>query len=123
MAGEVDHDGYVAALPGEARAAASRDDWGIMLAAVPDGLNHLVAAPWCHDADRHLAVVGGVGGEEGSALGTKIHCHAVRSPAIRLKRPRAPGGVRREFGRAAARRRPIGRAHISTPVPHAPTVS
>src|SRR3546814_9365715 len=64
MAGEVDHDGYVAALPGEARAAASRDDWGIMLAAVPDGLNHLVAAPWCHDADRHLAVVGGFRSEE-----------------------------------------------------------
>src|SRR3546814_17397038 len=76
-----------------------------MLAAVPDGLNHLVAAPWCHDADRHLAVVGGVGGEEGSALGTKIHCHAERSPEIRLKRPRGLGGVRREFGGDAARRR------------------
>src|SRR3546814_12420163 len=76
-----------------------------MLAAVPDGLNHLVAAPWCHDADRHLAVVGGVGGEEGSALGTKIHCHAEGSPEIRLKRPRGLGGVRREFGGDAARRR------------------
>src|SRR3546814_11181113 len=40
-----------------------------------------------------------------SALGTKIHCHAERSPEIRLKRPRGLGGVRREFGGDAARRR------------------
>src|SRR3546814_1248282 len=56
MAGEVDHACYVAALPGEARAAASRDDWVIMLAAVPDGPITLVAPPLCPDADRHLAV-------------------------------------------------------------------
>ncbi|HEY7551096.1 MAG TPA: hypothetical protein VH913_16475 [Hyphomicrobiaceae bacterium] len=68
---EVDQDGNIAALPGQARAAAARDDGRIELAAQPDGPDDVLAAPGHHDADRHLSVVRSVGGIERTAAGVE----------------------------------------------------
>ncbi len=65
--GEVDDDGDVAALPGERRAAAAPKERRAVLAADAHGLDHVLDVARDDDADRHLAVVGGVGRVERAA--------------------------------------------------------
>ena len=65
--GEIDQHRGVAALAGEAGAAAAHDHRGAGLAAFGDGGDDVVDAPGDDDADRHLPVVRGVGGVECAA--------------------------------------------------------
>ena len=63
---EVDDDGYVAALSGEACASASGEDGCSEIAAGGDGSDDVVDGLWDDEADRDLAVVGGIGRVEGA---------------------------------------------------------
>ncbi len=64
---EVDDDRDVAALPGEARAAAAREHRRTSLAAGGQRLRHVVDRARNDDTDRHLAIVGAVGRVERAA--------------------------------------------------------
>ena len=87
----VDDDGDVAAAAGQARAAAAREDRGAAPAADGDRLDHVVDVLRDHDADRHLAVVGAVGGVE-----ARLPSSNRTSPRIACAaRPRAPRRRRR----------------------------
>src|SRR5207237_6388571 len=70
---EVDQDCRVAALAGEARAAAAQDDRRPVLAADTMQLHDLVHVARDDDADRRHAVVRGVGRVEGAAAGVEAH--------------------------------------------------
>ena len=71
--GEVHHDRDVAALPGQAGAAPAGDHRRAERARGRHGMHHVVQIARQDDADRHLAVVGAVGGVEGSAALVEAH--------------------------------------------------
>jgi hypothetical protein len=64
--GEIENDGYIAALSGEGRAAAAAEQRSSELAAERDRGQNIVGVAGEHDADGDLAVVGAVGGVEGA---------------------------------------------------------
>jgi hypothetical protein len=70
---EVEHHRHVAALAGEAGAAAAGQHGRAVLAAGGEGLDHVLLRAGDHHADRHLAVVRGIGGIEGAAAGVEAH--------------------------------------------------
>ena len=72
----VHDDGDVAALPREAGAAAARQHRRLEPAAKLQRLQDVFLAARQHDADRHLAVVGGIGGVEGAAAVVETHLAA-----------------------------------------------
>src|SRR5207247_5138473 len=69
----VDHHRHVAALSGQAGAAATRQHGRAVPAADGHGLDDLVDRARDHYADRDLAVVGGVRGVEGAAAVVEAH--------------------------------------------------
>ena len=71
--GEIDHDGGVDRLAREARAAASGQDRGVMLAADPVCRDDVVERPRDHYSDRLLAVVRRVRRVEGAAGGPEAN--------------------------------------------------
>ena len=77
---EVDHDSDVAALPGEARAAAAREHRRTVLAARRDGRDDVVDGARDDDADRHLPVVRPRGRVEGAIADAEAHL-ALDAPA------------------------------------------
>ena len=64
---EVEHDGDVAALPGQRSPSAAAEHRRAVLAANGDGGDYIVGIFGKDNADGDLAVVGTVGGVEGSA--------------------------------------------------------
>jgi hypothetical protein len=64
--GEIENDGDVAALSGERGAAATAEKRSSELAANLDCGDHIIRVAGKHNADRHLAIVGAVGGVEGA---------------------------------------------------------
>ena len=82
----VDNNGYVAALSGEARAAAPRDNWRTLLVADRHRCDHILDVKWDDDADRHFAVVGGVGGIERAAARYRSE---LRLERVAVARPQA----------------------------------
>jgi hypothetical protein len=73
MLGEVEDDRDVAALACEARAAAARQHRRAEAAAHRQGRGDILEGAGDHDADRHLAVVRGVGGVERAAAVVEAH--------------------------------------------------
>jgi hypothetical protein len=65
--GKIDHHCHVTALTGQAGAAAARDDRRPVPVTGRHGFDHVVDAARNHHADRHLTIVGGVGGVESPA--------------------------------------------------------
>ena len=92
MPREVDAYGDIAALAGEARPAAARDNRRLMLAAYAHGLDDLVAAAGIDQADRHLAVIGSIGRVERLRLRAELHRSAERVLHVRLE---CTSGIRR----------------------------
>ena len=97
---EVDHDGDVAALPGQAGAAAAGQHRHPGLAAARHRGDHVLGAPGNDHADRHLPVVGGVGGVRAAAAGVEADLAPHHLPQR--------GGEALGAGGAAAR---AGRGH------------
>jgi hypothetical protein len=58
---EIDADRDIAALAREARAAATREDRGVMLSADADCFDDLLPGARADDAKRDLPIIGGVG--------------------------------------------------------------
>jgi hypothetical protein len=82
MAGHVDDDGGVAALAGEARAAAAGQDRDRSLVADPHGFDDVFAGSGNDDTDRNLPVVRGIRGVESPAARTEVHL--TRNPPAQL---------------------------------------
>ncbi len=64
---EIHDDSDVAALPGEAGAAAAREQRGSIAMSESHGGHHVVDGPRHYHANRHLAIVRGIGGIQRSA--------------------------------------------------------
>src|SRR5580704_16963574 len=64
---KIKDNGDVAALTGERCAAAAAEQWGAEFTADRDGGENVMLVAGQNDADRHLAVVGAVGGVERAA--------------------------------------------------------
>ena len=71
--GEVDDHGDVAALAGEARAAAVREHRGAVIAADAHRLDDVVGCARDDDADRQLSIVGAAGRIERAVAGPEPH--------------------------------------------------
>ena len=71
--GEIDAHGDVAGLAGKARSSAPGNNRRVMFAADAYRFDHLVPRPGADDADRHLAVVRGVGRIERPRLRPEVH--------------------------------------------------
>ena len=69
----VDDHRDVAALPGEARAAAAGEDGGAVLPTQRHGLDHVFHGSRDDHADRDLPVTGGVGRIQGAGSGIEAH--------------------------------------------------
>jgi len=65
--GEINHDGYVATLPSQARSASARENRRTVFACKPHGSHHIIRMPRYDDAYRHLAVIGAVRSIEGTS--------------------------------------------------------
>src|SRR5262249_40608192 len=77
---QVHDDGHVAALAGEAGAAAAREDRRAVRPAHLHGGLDIVRVAGNDDANRHLPVVGGVGGVERAAAGIETNFAANGAP-------------------------------------------
>ena len=82
---EVEDDGDVAALPGEARPGASWQHGHAELPARFDRGGHVLGVARDDQADRHLAVVGGVAGVQGAAARVEADFPADRLPECLLE--------------------------------------
>ena len=102
--GEVDDDRDVAALAGEARAAAARQHRHVTARARGDRRDDIVDALRHDDADRHLPVVRRVGRIQGAAA--VVEAHLARDRAAKLVGERAGG-----TGRARVDQRNGDRRH------------
>ena len=69
VAGEIEHQGDVAALPGERSSAAAAEERSAVLARERDGGDDVIGVTGKNHADRDLAIVGAVGGVESAAAG------------------------------------------------------
>src|SRR5262245_40047891 len=58
--GEIENHCDVAALPGEACPASTRQQWRLMTPALLDSRDHVFHRFWYNDANRHLPVIGAV---------------------------------------------------------------
>ena len=67
--GEIHHDGDVAALASQARAAAAAEKRGAELPSRGDGFDHILEILRNDDADRNLPVIGAIGSVQGAASG------------------------------------------------------
>src|SRR5205823_13908243 len=85
--GEVDHDGDVAALPGEARTPAARKHGRTVLAAQGDGLDHLLDRLGEHDSDGNLPVVRTVGRVQRAVPAAEPHLALDLAAHVALERP------------------------------------
>ena len=65
--GEINHDGYVATLPSQARSASARENRRAVFACKPHGSHDIIRMSRYHDAYRHLAVIGAVRSIEGAS--------------------------------------------------------
>jgi hypothetical protein len=80
---EIKNHGHVAALAGQARAAAARQHRRAEFAAGRQGGLHVGLVQRHHQADRHLPVVGGIGGVERARAAVEPHFtadHALQAP-------------------------------------------
>jgi hypothetical protein len=68
---EIEHHRHVAALPGQARSSAPRQDRRAVLSADRHRGDDILAVAWDDEADRNLAVVRSVGGIQGPAAAIK----------------------------------------------------
>ena len=112
----------VAALAGEARAAAARQDRRAVRAADGDGRDHVVDVARDDDADRHLAIVRGVGRVERAAAARRSaprrddRCaQFARASALGVARRSAPAAARRAMG---VRRGVSSRCAVGSEVSH-----
>ena len=103
----VDHHGGVAALPGEARAAAAGEHRDVVLAAHGERLDAGVDRPGDDHADRDLAVVRGVDGVRGARPG--VEAHLAVDPLGQRAFEALLGGPRARAGRGE-----IDRGHRTT---------
>ena len=71
--GEIHHHGDIAALPGQARAAAARQHGRAITARRSDRRNDILDSSRNHHAKGRLAIVGPVGGVERAAACVKTH--------------------------------------------------
>ena len=83
--GEIHHDGDVAALPGQAGAAAARENRRAVASRRGHRRHDVVDRPRDDDADRHLPVVGTVGGVECPAAGVEADLGRRGSPQVGLQ--------------------------------------
>ena len=123
VAREVDAQRDVAALAGEAGPAAARDDRCVMLACDADRFDHLVAGARINDADRHLAVVRGVGRVERLGLIAEVDRGAKSSFEVRLERARRLGRVAVPFTQHLPVRRTRGEPRLAVHHTSSRTVS
>ena len=100
---EIEHDRHVAALAGEARAAAAPEDRRLVRAADRDRALDVLAVARDHDADRRLAIVRSVGRIQRAAARVEADFAANRAP----ERGGERDGVHAIRG-AARRRRATG---------------
>ena len=82
---EVEHDRDVAALAGEARARAAREDRRVERSARRHGRTHIVVVPRNDDADRHLAVVRGIGRVQRAAAAVEADFAAHGPPKLAVE--------------------------------------
>ena len=87
--GEVEHDGGVAALPGERSASAAGEQRSLVVAAEGHGGENVFFVARDDDADGDLAVVRAVGRVEGAATRVKAHFSAKMAPKSGFER----GGI------------------------------
>jgi hypothetical protein len=78
----VDHHRDVAALSGEARSAAARQDGNVVVAADLDGRDHVIGVARNDDADRDLPVVGGVRRVQRAVAGREQDLAAQGGPEV-----------------------------------------
>ena len=71
VAGEIEHQGDVAALSGQRSSAAAAQQGRAILARQGDGGDNVIGVAGKNYADRDLAIVGAVGGVESAAAGIK----------------------------------------------------
>ena len=69
VAGEIEHQGHVAALSGQRGSAAAAQERSAILARQRDGGDDVIGVAGKNYADGDLAIVGAVGGVEGAAAG------------------------------------------------------
>ena len=97
VAGEIEHQGDVAALSGERSAAAAAQERSAILARERDRGDDVVGVAGKNYADGDLAIVGSVGGVEGAAAGIETDVAAQLTPQSLFQRDhvhhRGPGGV------------------------------
>ena len=86
--GAVDDQGHVAALTGQRRAGAARDDGRAVLSRGRHRLDHVAQRARDHHSDGHLAIVRGVGRVERAAAVVEAHLAAQPGLERPLQGPR-----------------------------------
>jgi hypothetical protein len=71
--GAINDNSYVAAVTRQTGAAAARLHWRTVAATQRDGLHHIVGAAWHDYANRHLPIVGTIGGIKRQTAIIKAH--------------------------------------------------
>src|SRR5581483_3745252 len=103
--GPVNHDGGVAALSGEAGAAATGEQGRAEAATNSDGFNHILDASGDDNTDRHLAVVGAVHGVHSPRAGVEAHFSFDHTAQLALE----PRNIHLRVA-------PVGRAPLNGPL-------
>ena len=82
---KVEHNGNIAALPSERRAAASAENGHAMFAAGRDGGNYIIIVPWENNANWNLAIVRAIGGVKRTAAAVEPDLAGDMASEMRLK--------------------------------------
>ena len=116
----IEHDGDVAALASEARAAAAREDGRTVFAANRHRRDHIVSITGNDDANRHLPVVRGVGRVKRAAPAVESHLAAHGRAQVRgeIVHVRGAGCAQLSAAPATSRRR---QRRATSPISGRPT--
>src|SRR5260370_13760674 len=83
--GEIQHDGNIAALPGEARAGSPRQNRGAIRSACGDGCNHIFVVTRNHQPNRNPAIIRSIKGIECATASVETHLALHRSSELFLQ--------------------------------------
>ena len=94
VAGEIEHQRHVAALPGQRGPAAAAKERSAVFARQRDCGDDVIGVARKNHADRDLAIVGAVGGIEGAAAGIETDVAADMAAQGLFQRGRIHQGAR-----------------------------